>query len=267
MESTTLIQDNLEAVKGRFEKEGFCITPPIIPKELIERVIPHMEAVARGEYETGVEPHAIHFKPEDGPEKIKKVDQPHLCDRTILEFVSHPSIGEWAARLMDAEWVQVWAVQLLIKPPGCGAKGLVGWHQDKHYWPYWEGEPFTGWVAVSDVPEESGPVRYVTGSHKWGYLEGGDFYGSDDESQRDKIQLPEGAEWNETSAVMSAGQTVFHHRHTFHGSGPNYSEKPRISFAIHLRTNKTKPLYDATDREYYITDLDDPIKAPVIYGA
>jgi len=261
------LDSRIEGLRTQFREEGFCVTPPLIPEDLIQRTLPRMAAVVRGEYETGVAPFAIHFSPEDGPEKLKKIDQPHLCDDTILELIACPALGEWAAALLEAERVQAWAVQLLIKPPGCGEKGLVGWHQDKHYWPYWEGEVFTGWIALSDVTEDSGPVRYVAGSNKWGYLEGGDFFGTDDEDQREKIRPPEGAEWKEVPAVMGPGQVAFHHRHTFHGSGPNRSDKPRLSFAIHLRTEKSRPLPGVSDEtSYYITDLEDRRKAPILFG-
>lgn len=252
-------------LRVRFEEDGFCITPPIVPVDLIERVIPRMDAVIRGEYETGVPPHALHFTPEDGPEKLRKVDQPHLCDDAVFELISHPAIGEWAAGIVGAKWIQAWAVQLLVKPPGRGGKGLVGWHQDKHYWPYWDGEAFTAWVALSDVTEDSGPVRYVVGSHRWGFLEGSDFFGTDDAEQKAKLQLPDGVEWREGAAVMKPGQVVFHHRLTLHGSGPNLSNLPRRSFAIHLRTENCRPLFGVTDFEYYIENLEDPRNAPVLY--
>ncbi|MCB9770615.1 MAG: phytanoyl-CoA dioxygenase family protein [Candidatus Omnitrophica bacterium] len=264
----TAIDDEaaIRELRGQFRSQGFCITPPIVPMDLIERVLPRMEAVVRGEYETGEPPFAIHFTPEDGPEKLKKIDQPQLCDDTILELIAHPALGEWAARIMEAKLIQAWAVQLLIKPPGYGEKGLVGWHQDKHYWPYWEGEVFTAWVALSEVTEDSGPVRYVAGSNQWGYLEGGDFFGTDDELQRDKIRLPNGAEWKEVPGVMGPGQAIFHHRHTFHGSGPNLSDKPRLSFAIHLRTEKSRPVFGENDQtSYYISNLNDIRKAPILF--
>ncbi|MBI4552128.1 MAG: phytanoyl-CoA dioxygenase family protein [Candidatus Latescibacteria bacterium] len=253
----------LEIARARFQREGYCLTPPIIPLELIQRVIPHMDAVITGQYETGVPPHSRQWNPGDDPQKIRKIDQSHLSDRTIFELICHPEIGRWAAELLDARMIQVWATQLLYKPPGGNVSGNVGWHQDKQYWPYWEGEVFTAWVAVSDVTEASGPMRFVRGSHRWGLREGGNFFESDHHMQRQQIQIPDGHTWDEAAAVLPSGAVSFHHHFTCHGSGPNTTTWPRRSFALHLRTERSRPVEGASN--YYISHLDDPAVCPVIY--
>jgi ectoine hydroxylase-related dioxygenase (phytanoyl-CoA dioxygenase family) len=254
-------------LKAQYEADGFCLAPPLVPADLLERVIPRMDAVIRGEYETGCPPHARHFSETDSPHKIRKVDQPHLCDRTLLELVSHPAVGEWAARITGAKMIQVFAVQLLVKPPGGQSEGNVGWHQDKYYWPYWEGDPLTAWVAVSDVTSDSGPMRFVLGSHRWGFLEGSDFFDSDHTGRQKAFSLPKGETWEEAAGILPPGGVSFHNCLTIHGSGPNCSTSPRRSFALHLRTDRCKPVFGTEGGDYYISDLDDPAKAPVIYEA
>lgn len=44
-----------------------------------------------------------------------------------------------------------------------------------------------------------------------------------------------GLEWEDQPAIMKAGQVVFHHCLTFHGSGPNLSPHPRNALAIHMQ--------------------------------
>jgi ectoine hydroxylase-related dioxygenase (phytanoyl-CoA dioxygenase family) len=252
-------------LKEQFETDGFCYTPTAIPAELVQRVIPQMEAVIDGRFGTGVEPLACHFSPTDPPEKLKKVDQPHLADRTILEFISHPQIGRWAADITGAGMIQVWAVQLLVKPPGGSSLGNIGWHQDMQHWKtWWKGEVFTAWVAVSDVSEQSGPMRYVVGSHRWGLNTNPSFFRDQDrESQREAIPKPAGVDWREDPALLTAGHASFHHPLCYHGSGPNVSASPRRSFAIHLRTENSEPLDSAN--QYYNAHLDNPDVCPVIF--
>ena len=258
---------------AQYQRDGFCIAPPVVPPELLARVIPRMDAVRHGEYETGKKPLNSWAGPNDTPGKLSKIDQAHVADRTIFETIAHPAIGEWVAALTGAKRVQVWAVQMLHKPPGGDARGAVGWHQDLYYWNTWwqpNSDVFTAWLAISDVREESGPMHFVPGSHRWGLLEGSDFFGSVDESKR-KIALPPKAEWKDVSGAMPAGAFSLHHRLTFHGSQPNLSDSPRRSLAIHLCTEKAVPIpnrnIDTQGGGYdYLGHLDNPAICPVIYG-
>lgn len=250
-----------------FLKNGFFLTPPAIPAELIARVIPHMDAVMMGEYETGIAPHHSHWKPGDDPRRIRKIDESHISDRTIYELFTHPGIGRWAAELLDARKIQLWASQLLYKPPGGQATGHVGWHQDTQYWKYWQegSEVFTAWVAVGDVNEDMGAMRFVRGSHLWGDLAGGDFFGADHEAQQEAIQIPPGETWEETVAELPSGAISFHHSHTLHASGANTSDRPRRSFALHLCTERAQLAENADN--YYAETLHDLDRHPVIYEA
>ncbi|MBV7327429.1 phytanoyl-CoA dioxygenase family protein [Chloroflexi bacterium TSY] len=252
----------------QFARDGyFIVDEPVIPADLVTRAIDHMDAVMMGEYETGVPPYSRHWEPGDDPHAIRKIDLPHLADQTIYELFCHPAIGEWAARIMGAEMVQLWASQLLYKPPSSGKLGNVGWHQDKLYWPYWEGEVFTAWIALSDVTEESGAMRFVRGSHMWGgVIDGGDFFSPEHEAQREAIQVPEGESWEEVTAILPPGGLSLHHCHMFHGSGPNLTGRPRRSFALHLRTEKSTPKPGVEDYGY-ASRLDDPVANPVLYRA
>ncbi len=247
--------------RARYERDGFVFSEPLVTPDLLARVVTHMDAVIAGSYETGVPPHARHFGPEDPPQKLRKIDQPHLSDRTLYEFVTHPAVGAWVAELLEADWIQVWATQLLVKPPGGQVVGNVGWHQDSAYWPYWEGEVFTVWVAISHITPESGPMRYLRGSHRWGVIEGSDFFNPNIQAGDHGLSLPAGADWEEVPALLPPGAVSLHHRLTLHASGPNTAKTPRRSFALHMRTDRSRPL----ESNFYTDHLDDPLHAPVIY--
>lgn len=258
------LTEHTAAARAQYQRDGFCLTPPLIEPELLARVVPRMDAVMQGEYETGVPPKPS-WKVGDSPTKIRKIDQVHLSDRTLFELVTHPQVGRWAAQLTGARRVQVWAVQMLYKPPGGDEAGTIGWHQDRQYWRYWQegSEIFTAWIAVGEVGIDSGPMLFVPGSQRWGLLGEGDFFGTDRAAQRGRIAVPAGETWSEVPALLAPGAVSFHHCLTYHGSGPNRSAQPRRSFALHLRTEKAAPLAGAAD--YYVSHLDDPVICPVIY--
>jgi hypothetical protein len=251
-----------------YERDGFLLHPePVIPGDLVRRASEGMDALRRGEYETGVPPQPSFWNPGDDPNKLCKIEMPQVASRAIMELVSHPALGRLAAAVTGARWVQVWWVQLLLKPPSGldGGSTNIGWHQDRHYWQAWEegSELFTAWVALSDVTADAGPMRFVRSSHRWG-LQASDFYGQDHDRQREAIRVPEGQVWEEVPALLPPGGVSFHHHLTYHGSGPNRTSRPRRSFALHMRTERSRPVDNA--RKGLTQFIDDRAYCPVIFG-
>ena len=152
---------------------------------------------------------------------------PQIANTAIMNLITYPAIGQIAAEITGAEMIQVWWVQLLGKPPvSKQEKTNIGWHQDRTYWQVWEeGSPLlTAWVAVSDVTEKDGPMRFVKGSHHWGFLENqGNFHGQDHQKQQSEIEQQQKGGCEEISVTIPAGGMSFHHCLTYHASGPNQS--------------------------------------------
>ena len=260
----------LTAARAQYEADGFYLhQQALIATALLNRAVEGMDAVRAGDYDTGMPPMGG-SKPGDDPRKLCKIENPQVANRAILELVSQSAIGAVAAAVSEARMVQVWWVQLLGKPPvdpDFEAPTNIGWHQDRQYWGRWEkgSELFTAWVALSDVTADSGPMRFVRGSHRWGLLDQGNFHGQDHEAQRQAIAVPEGETWREVPAILPPGGVSFHHNLTYHGSGLNQSADMRRSLAIHLRTENSTPSAEANDEQ--ATMLDDPARCPVVYGS
>lgn len=264
---TTLSVEERRAAAAQYERDGFFIAPPVIPAGLLARVRPRIDAVYAGEYETGIAPCGNPKGKGTPPTSLVKLDNTHRSDRTILEVVSHPALGQWAAAITGAQMVQVFATQLLIKPPG-GQSGVnVGWHQDLEYWDgALEGDVFTAWIAISDVTEQSGPMRFVRGSNHWGLLKAGEFFSDQLDALKMRIQERSGAPWQEAAAVLPPGGVSFHHKLTVHGSGPNQGPGPRISFAVHLRTENSRVRDGVRWQDVgYLNDFNDPVGSPVCH--
>lgn len=262
-----------KGLRARYERDGFCVAPQVFPMDVVERAVAGMDAIRRGEYDTGRPPEDSPWKPGDDPNILCKIEMPHAADRGVRELVTHPALGRLIADLTGASKVWVWWVQLLFKPPGGKVGTSVGWHQDKQYWQAWspDSELLTCWAALSDVTENSGPVRFLRGSHRWGLKNAGDFFHQDIEAQKDVVPVPEGEQWDEVAAIIPPGGCSVHHMLTYHGSGPNMSTLPRRSFAIHLRTDRSRPadnVHELTLEQGrdLIKYIDDPYFNPLIYS-
>ena len=250
---------------GQYERDGFWIADErIAPDDVLERALQGMAAVRDGVFDLGLPP--TKHRGYD-PGVLCKIDNPHRSDTGLRGLATCPQVGRIAAGITGARRVQVWASQLLIKPPGSAAAGHVGWHQDRQYWRVWQRDEglFTAWIALSEVKEESGPMLFVRGSHRWGFLDRGDFYDRDQRKLREGIAVPAGAAWEEVPALMPLGGLSVHHCLTYHGSNANVSDAARCSLAVHMRDERAEPV--AGNQGFSSTHLEDPRMSPVIYEA
>lgn len=226
-----------------FDENGYWVSPKIFSDEQLEQVIQHQEKIYRGEFETGREPICNWIEGKDNPRALRKTDNSHWSDMTIRALVMDSTIGAVAAKLMHADMIRLWHDQLLFKPGrGSGKETAnVGWHQDYTYWQCCK-EPslVTAWVAFTDVDVSNGCMQVVPRSHKWGLVNANNFFEQNLEKQQQEIIVPENEKFTTVPLVMKAGQVSFHHALTIHGSGPNSTDKPRRSIAVHLMTGDTR---------------------------
>ncbi len=217
---------------SEYAAAGHWVSPPVLDPEFLSSALKHAHAVFAGEYDLGRPPK--HDWLRDGEQSLRKIDGSARCDSMMLALATAPAIGELAAQLLDADEVYLWHDQLIGKPGGGGDTGNVGWHQDVTYWQ--ELEPCratTAWVPLVEVDEEIGTLRFVTGSHRFGQVEGGDALGSDLAATKAELSS-HGYEWDEAVALPALGGMSFHDAYTVHGSGPNSTDRMRVSMSIHL---------------------------------
>ena len=136
-----------------------------------------------------------------------------------------------ASQLLGNVPVRFWHDQLFWKPAKKG--GVVAWHQDYSYWTRTKPVAhLTCWCGLDDATKENGCLQYIAGSHRWGLLPkpvlAGEIQGIRDflnDEQKKQFDHPQFAE-------VRAGEAIFHHSLTLHGSGENKSDKPRRAFVI-----------------------------------
>jgi ectoine hydroxylase-related dioxygenase (phytanoyl-CoA dioxygenase family) len=138
-----------------------------------------------------------------------------------------------ASQLLGNKSVRFWHDQLFWKPAKTG--GVVAWHQDYSYWTRTKpAAHLTCWCGLDDSTKANGCLQYIAGSHRWGLLPkpviAGDLDSIRDyldDTQKKHFGYPKYAE-------VKAGEAVFHHSFTLHGSGENKSNQPRRAFVINV---------------------------------
>jgi len=266
----TTIEENAH-VRQKYAAEGYCVSPPLIGRARLNRARTAVEAVIAGRYDTGVPPIYRNWSPGDPPRALVKIDLPHLCNWDLQQLVADPSIGAWAAGVLGANFLQLWACELIYKFPDRARskaedQGVIGWHQDDNFWSHWDGEVLTLWLALVDVDARMGPVRYVIGSHRWGAQENACFFSETDlDTQRRLIDAPPGRSWREVAPTLQAGAVSMHHRMTIHGSERNRSGVARVGLALHIRTEHAR-LLPTSEPPFHRPDPLDTHACPVLFG-
>lgn len=163
----------------------------------------------------------------------------------IRAAVTSPLIGAIAARLMKTDTVRLWHDQVIYKPGsknfGETDQGNVGWHQDYGFWKAASTTNMcTAWIALQDTDLSNGGMRTIVGSHKWGLVEDSDtFHTRDLEALAARFAAEGKSEWIDEPCTLKAGEVSFHHALTFHGSGPNQTDQPRMSVVAHMMPANT----------------------------
>jgi ectoine hydroxylase-related dioxygenase (phytanoyl-CoA dioxygenase family) len=217
-----------------YAAQGWCVTPVLFDADEVSRFQAATARVIAGEYQADRSP-TLALPPNPSERDLRKIDNAWWADPVLASLATDPRLGAIAASLLDAPSVRLWQDQLLYKPPGGPTETNIGWHQD---WASWDTvashDAFvTAWVAFDDVDDENGAMQMIPGSRTWGLVPGAsNFFGRDRDAQLESFgdRLPEAP----ASVVLSAGQVSFHHPLTFHGSGPNVSERLRRSLAVHF---------------------------------
>ena len=125
----------------------------------------------------------------------------------------------------------VWSCELFIKE--AGSEKIVSWHQDMTYWGMGGSDKqATAWIAITNVSEEAGCMRFVPGSHKQQLIPHVDKFSEDNLLSRGQEVAVDVDEDDAVLDDLAPGEMSIHHGRIFHASGPNRSSDRRIGAAI-----------------------------------
>ncbi len=186
---------------------------------------------------------------ESGESAPRKIDSPYLRNPLFRDFALDGRLREILRRITGEEPL-LKSDQLFMKPPRFGSE--KPYHHDNFYFRCTPGgHVITAWIALDDVDEENGCLRYISGSHKKGIIEHVEVPG-----QPYNLAPPDDLiDWeNEASAPVRKGGVVFHHSETLHSSRRNTSDRWRRGYATHWVTAAVTSETDNLDGAYFQSD-------------
>lgn len=151
-------------LRGRFDLDGFVALPGFVSGdglvELQERLARFLhESVPRMPRE------AVYYEDRDNSSSLKQLQHVEHFDPWFSSLLGIGRFRELAETLLG-EAVVPQNLQYFNKPPGVGQPTPA--HQDGYYFQLRPCVALTMWLALDDVDEENGCVRYVRGSHRRG---------------------------------------------------------------------------------------------------
>ncbi len=266
---------------ARYERNGWFITPPIVPAALLDEAWAAIERfLANGISRIDPAARKSDLQRRYGA-PIDHVGYLFLELPEIRRLIVEAGLGAVAARLAGISGVRLFHDRLLVKPPESDAQGTIGWHVDRAYWYACTSESMlTAWLPFADIDDSMGPLMVVPGSHRWPDLP---LMATAHRTDMDAL-------WSEATADrpaakealhMSRGQVSFHHCRILHGSLPNSGIRPRAALAVHLqpadnrhrlvilpngrRLGHTNDLICRTDASGS-PDYTDPTAFPLLWG-
>jgi hypothetical protein len=216
-----------------FNEKGYLAGIPMLNEEQVDKLRNELSALTTGHDES----HRLFYE----YNRNESTDPNTILFHALGAWRVTPGFHDvlWNPRFLMAASqllggsVRFWHDQLFYKPARKG--GVVAWHQDYSYWTRTKPVAhLTCWCALDDAAKENGCLQYIPGSHKWGLLPkpviAGELEGIKDflnAEQKKAFESPD-------LAPVLAGEAIFHHPFTLHGSGENKSEKPRRAFVINV---------------------------------
>lgn len=242
-----LTEDRLQA----FQRDGFVIGPRVLNDTQLEALRCELAELMQPDHDGRELWYEYHSNESNDPNTILF----HALGAWRLRPAFHdvlwnPAFTVPASQLLGGS-VRFWHDQLFCKPALHG--GVVAWHQDYSYWT--RTKPMahlTCWIGLDDARKDNGCIHYIPGSHRWDLLPITGLAG-DMAAIREALNDEQWEQFNNPVAVeLQAGECVYHHPLTVHGSFANKTERPRRAMVLNVVkdgvcSSVDEPLLDGTD--------------------
>lgn len=213
-------------LRSEFLQDGFCVQRQFLNTLEIEQLSAELERYIR-DVVPGLPATYSFYDDPSRPDTLKQMQKMNV-DSFFDAYSRHPKWVGLAETLLD-EPAKLESMEWFNKP--AGTVHPTPPHQDNYYINAEPANILTIWVALDEVDEENGCLRFVPGSHTagrrehsvtqvLGFSQGIQHYGPKEQSR--EVVVP-----------LSPGDATVHHGWTIHRADPNMSAtRQRRSMAM-----------------------------------
>lgn len=231
-----------EELKPVYERDGFVVVRQLLPADDFKRLTAELDRYIRDVVPTLPDKHAF-YDDKSRPETLKQMQHMGL-DPFFKEYMQNPVWNSLASALVGEE-VEAQEPEWFNKP--ANTNHVTPPHQDNYYFCLRPANVLTIWMALDNVDDENGCLRYVKGSHLrgirphnrsniLGFSQGISDYGDADREQEVKVHL-------------QPGDVTVHHGDTIHRAEANTSKtRNRRAFAMVIKGKSCQLDQDAFQR-------------------
>lgn len=220
----------MKATKSQYEHywdKGWVVIEGVFTRDEAEAIAQLAEEVSMRELKPDSNSGAAD-RSADGAMAPRKIAAPFYKDDRFRRMALDERMTSLIESLLGVEPLIV-TDQLFMKPPRFGT--AKPYHQDNFYF---ECDPadhvVTAWIALDDVDETNGCLRYLDGSHKGPILHHEPIPGEPYNLAPDPALVDT---THESLAIVGKGGVVLHHSKTLHTSHRNESDRWRRGYATH----------------------------------
>ena len=236
-----------ETFRHYWEK-GWAVAEGVFSREEADRIAQIALDLSQEELSREGDDYVVD-KSADGEIAPRKIDRPFLKRSEFQAFVLDKRLTRMLGELLGAPPL-LSGDQIFMKPPHFGS--AKPYHQDNFYFQCDPGDHvITAWIALDDVGEENGCLRYIDGSHKEGIIAHEAVPGE----PYNLVPPPELIDLQrESLALVKKGGIVFHHSEALHTSHRNESDRWRRGYATHWVTADVTSTKATLDNAYFRRD-------------
>jgi ectoine hydroxylase-related dioxygenase (phytanoyl-CoA dioxygenase family) len=217
----------------------------VFGRDEADRVAEVLLAMAERERDSGKEGYNVDIS-ESGERAPRKINEPFVKDAACREMLLDGRLTSRLEELLGHRPLLV-VDQAFMKPPRFGS--AKPYHQDNFYFRcHPDDEVITAWLALDDVDEQNGCLRYIDGSHLGPIIP----HEQVADAEYNHVPPPELIDLSkESPARVRKGGVVFHHSRTLHTSHRNHSDRWRKGWATHWVTANVTCEKETLDRAYF----------------